>query len=268
MKKYLSIFNLQSLLVVSIALISCFLTVEFNLRIFTDFLIIGIIIVFPLTFTMREAFKRRERCLQYLSLFKSSLHSVFYSLQDSKLEESRKVEFGNIAAKVADSLLQYLSRASDDVVAVQKAAHEIVTFINANKNATKKKSLKILLFIFRINESIEFLLAVRRHRTPWGPKVIVLFAIYAFAIFYPASILYETGPELAIWNLFVMTGFKVLVLISLYNVQGLMEDPYNQNTPDAIRLDDFRFNPERNPAVDEFVDETAPETETNKMLYL
>jgi hypothetical protein len=38
-----------------------------------------------------------------------------------------------------------------------------------------------------------------------------------------------------------MTAGKGLVLISLYNVQTFLEDPFNQNGPDDIRLDDFRF---------------------------
>ena len=37
---------------------------------------------------------------------------------------------------------------------------------------------------------------------------------------------------------------KILILISLYNIQVLMEDPFNVNTPDGIRLDDFRLSSE------------------------
>ena len=38
-----------------------------------------------------------------------------------------------------------------------------------------------------------------------------------------------------------MTVSKALVLIFLYNIQNLLEDPFNQNSPDGIRLDDFKF---------------------------
>jgi hypothetical protein len=247
MKKYLSIFNFQTLLVTGLSLLSCYVSIRFQLKIYADFLIIGIIIVFPLTFTMREAFKRRERSIQYLSLLKSSLQSVFYSLQNTKLEDDRKAEFRQIADNVSQTLLAYLSGVSTDIVAVEQASQAIVTFIQQNKKETKKVSLKILLFVSKINESIEYLLAVRRHYTPWGPRAIVLFAIYAFAIFYPPATLYETGFDLQVWNLFLATGFKVLILISMYNVQVLMEDPFNENTPDGIRLNDFRFHLESIP---------------------
>jgi len=251
MKKYLSIFNLQTLLVTGLSLLSCYLSVRFELRIYADFLIIGLIIVFPLTFSMREAFKRRERCLQYLSLMKASLQSVFYSLQNSKLGDHKTAEFGNIAQSISETLIRYLSKASDDVVAVEQSAHAMATFFEKNRKMTKRDSLKILLFISKINESIEFLLAVRRHRTPWGPRAIVLFAIYLLAILYPASVLFAAGAEFQLWNLFLMTEFKVLILISLYNVQGLLEDPFNQNSPDGIRLNDFRFTRESGPPAPE-----------------
>ena len=140
--------------------------------------------------------------------------------------------------------MAYLSGRSQDAAAVEKASYAIVTFMHQNRKATNKTAVKVFLFISKINESIEFLLAVRRHNTPWGPRVIVLFAIYAFAIFYPPAVLYKTGFDFNVWNLFLATIFKVLILISLYNVQVLMEDPFNANNPDGIRLDDFRFNPE------------------------
>ena len=243
-KSYLSIFNLQTVLITVVSLLSCFLTVFFQFKIYADFLLIAILIVFPLTFTMREAFRRRERSLQYLSLLKASLQSVFYSFQNSSLEANKKNEFGTIANNLSSTLMEYLSGASREVDAVERSRQAMIFFILQNKKAIKKTSDKIVLFVFRINESVEFLLAVRRHHTPWGPRTIILFAIYMFAIFYPASALYSGGAELQVWNLLLMTLFKVIILISFYNVQVLMEDPFDQNSPDGIRLNDFQFNRE------------------------
>ena len=244
MKKYISIFTLQTLVVTGLSLVSCYISLRFQFRIYADFLIIGIIIVFPLTFTMREAFRRRERSLQYLSLLKASLQSTFYTIQNTKMEAYKKAELELIAYTIPDKLIRYLTGASEDIAAVQQAFYALITFIQQNKKETKNISVKILLFMFRINESIEYLLAVKRHHTPWGPKAVVLFTIYLFVIFYPAAILYETGFNMTPWNLYLMTGFKAFILISLYNVQVLMEDPFNELSPDGIMMNDFRFNPD------------------------
>jgi len=242
MKKYLSIFNVQTLLILLICLLSCYFSLRFRLSLFIDFLIIGIIIAFPLTFSLRVAFRRRERALQYLSLFKASLQSVVYAFGNSKLDEDKKTEIKSIAGNVTDELIEYLLRNKHDATAVQKASHAIYTFVQVNRENMKSTfSVKILLFLFRINESIEFLLATRRHNIPWGPKAIVLFAIYVFAVFYPASLLHRTGFTVPFWYVFAMTSLKSLFLISFYNIQKMLEDPFNQNSPDGIRLNDFQF---------------------------
>jgi Kef-type K+ transport system membrane component KefB len=242
MKKYLSIFNIQTLLILLFSLLSCYISIRFSLSIFIDFLILGIIIAFPLTFSLRVAFRRRERALQYLSLFKASLQSVVYAFGNSKLDEDKKTEIKSIAGSVTDELIEYLSRNKHDATAVQKASHAIYTFVQVNRENMKSTfSVKILLFLFRINESIEFLLATRRHSIPWGPKAIVLFAIYVFAVFYPASLLHQTGFNVPFWYVFTMTSAKSLFLISFYNIQKMLEDPFNQNSPDGIRVNDFQF---------------------------
>ncbi len=228
------------MLVLSLA--SAYVCLKFRLDTFLDFLIVGIIIAFPLTFSLRVAFRRRERALQYLSLFKGSLQSVAYAFGSSKLDENKKEEFKSLAANISNELIEYLLKTKNDAAAVQSASHRIYVFIQANRDSIKDSvSLKIVLFLFRINESIEFLLATRRHSIPWGPKAIVLFAIYLFVICYPASLLHRTGFDVSLLYVFLLTAFKALFLISFYNIQGMLADPFNQNSPDGIRVNDFRF---------------------------
>ena len=78
MKRYLSIFNFHTAIVVAISVMSSAVCVYFKLSLYIDFLILGLMVVFPLTFSLTAAFKRRERALQYISLFKASLQSAYY----------------------------------------------------------------------------------------------------------------------------------------------------------------------------------------------
>jgi hypothetical protein len=100
---------------------------------------------------------------------------------------------------------------------------------------------KISFFLFRVNDSIEFLLATKRHRTPRGLNLVVKVAIYLFVLLYPASLLHETGPDETLGYLFVSSVVKSVFLISLVNVQEMLEDPFNQMGSDDIRMDDFAF---------------------------
>ncbi len=242
MNKYLTLVNKHTIFVLLAALLSSFISLRFHISLYIDFLIFSLIIAFPLTLTIREAFKRRERAIQYLCLFKSSLQSVFYCFQNSKLEQEKIIQVQKIIGNTSELLFQYLQNRSSDAVEVQKAAEPVLRFIETNRESLKSSfTVKISLFLFRVNESIEFLLATKRHHTPWGVRVIVLIAIYAFAILYPASMLNEKGFELSLLYIFSMCGLKVIILISLYNVQSLLEDPFIQKSPDRIRLDDFQF---------------------------
>ena len=90
MKRFTSLVNFQTLIVVCLSFVSCYLTLRFRFTMYADFLIFGLLIAFPITLTTKEAFKRRERAIQYLSLFKASLQSIYYSVINSKLETSAK----------------------------------------------------------------------------------------------------------------------------------------------------------------------------------
>lgn len=239
MKKYFSIVNIHTLLVLGISLISSFICEQFQLILSIDFIIVEIVIAFPLAFSLRVAFRRREVALRYLSLFKASLQAIVYAICDSKIDELRKTEFRKIATFLSEELIQYLARNQDDASRVQNASHLIYTFVRANRDILKSRiTFKIFLFTFRVNESVEFLLATRRHRIPWAPKVVILAAIYIFAIFYPASFLNDHATSFGF--LVATTAFKGLFLISFYNTLSMLEDPFNQKSPDGIRIYDFR----------------------------
>jgi hypothetical protein len=248
MKKYLTIFNTHTLLIVVLSLLSSYICVYYHLKVYIDFLTLDLVIIFPITFSMRVAFRRRERALQYLSLFKASLQSLVYAVGNSKMEAEKKEEIKNIAGNLSNELIEYLARKKNDASAVQDASHTIYIFLRTNKAGVKTTfTTKLLLDTRHVNESIEFLLATRRHNIPWGPKFIVLFAIYVYAIFYPASLL--NGSSIPFWDVFAITGIEAFFLVSFYNIQGMLADPFKQTSPDGIRVDDFRFDHRPEPIV-------------------
>lgn len=242
MKKYLTIFNLQTVSVISLSLISAYVCTLYQFSIYFDFLILNFIIIFPLTFSLGMALKRREKAIQFLSLFKASLQSVYYGFQKSKLDIEQKAAFRKIAEGLSTELINYLADRSGNATTVREASHSIYTFTRDNKGIKSSFSIKVSLFLFRMNESIEFLLATRIHRTPWGPRAIALFGIYFFAIFYPASLIHDIGTgRVNFIYVFLSTASKALILISFYNVQALLENPFNQKGTDGIKLGDFNL---------------------------
>lgn len=243
MKKYLSIFNLQTVAIISLSLVSAYICALYHFSIYFDFLILNFIIIFPLTFSLGMALKRREKAIQFLSLFKASLQSVYYGFQKSKLDIDQKAAFRKTAENLSAQLINYLAGKSGTATTVREASHSIYTFTRDNKKNIKSSfSIKVSLFLFRMNQSIEFLLATRIHRTPWGPRAIALFGIYFFAIFYPASLIHDIGTgDVKFLFVFLSTASKAIILISFYNVQALLENPFNQKGTDGIKLGDFNL---------------------------
>ena len=242
-KRFTSIVNWQTLLVVCLSFASCYFTITYHFTMYADFLIFGLLIAFPITLTTKEAFKRRERAMQYLSLFKASLQSLYYGVLNSKCEYREKETFKNIVIDLTGTLINYLKAPeAGDPSPVYAASDKIAVFVMRNKKALKGSLPdKISFFLFRINDSIEFLLATKRHRTPRGLNLVVKIAIYLFVVLYPASLLHETGPDESLGYLFVSSVVKSVFLISLVNVQEMLEDPFNQAGSDDIRMDDFAF---------------------------
>ena len=241
MKRFTSIVNWQTLIVIFLSFLSCYFTIEYQFTLYADFLIFGLLIAFPITLTTKEAFKRRERAMQYLSLFKASLQSLYYNVLNSKCDYREKELFKSIVIEVTGTLINYLKGAEDgDPSPVHAATDKVAVFVMRNKKALKGSLPdKISFFLFRVNNSIEFLLATKRHRTPRGLNLVVKIAIYLFVILYPASLLHETGPAETLGYLFVSSVIKSVFLISLINVQEMLEDPFNQKGTDDIRMDDF-----------------------------
>src|SRR6478672_2832796 len=100
MKKYRFLFSIHTLFIAIISLISSFVSIRFEFALFADFLIVGVILAFPISFSMRESFRRRERAIAYLSLFKGSLQSVFYCFENSKLDQEKKMQIKNILSEI------------------------------------------------------------------------------------------------------------------------------------------------------------------------
>jgi hypothetical protein len=242
MKRYLFLFNWHTLVIAILALAGSFVSLQLQVRIYIDFIFLGLFIAFPITFSLKEAARKKTNAIKYLSAFNTSMQSSLYYFENSKVERDKKVEFKNVLIKTSERLIEFLSGKTGDATAVQKASDAVFIFVQANKRQFKEGlSDKILSFQNRINENIVLLLAAKRHNTPWGVRLVTLFAIYVFVIFYPASLIGGKGVA-AFWNVFAMTAFKSFILIWLYNVQMYLENPFDQDSPDGIRLKDFQFD--------------------------
>lgn len=243
MNKYLAIINIRTFTIIAIYVGATFVAMRFDLRFNYDLTLISIAIIFPLVFTIRAAFRRREKSLEYLSRMKSGLITVNYCFQNSgKITDEQKSEIKRVLIEVPKSVNAYLMKkqSEDKVIAMAKKVFE---FIQLHRDEIGGGlSLKVFRFMKDVHQGIENLMAVNKHRTPISLRAYCLAFIYIFPFIYIPSFLHKINSDTPIYILYVVMAIKGFILISLYNVQDHMEHPFDQNGLDDIRLKDFELD--------------------------
>ena len=243
MNKYFAVLNVRTIYVLLISVGCCFLSIYFDIRYEYDTTLISIAIVFPLVFTIRAAFSRREKSIEHLSRLKAGLMTIYYCFQNTgKINDEQKAEIRQALVEVPKSMNTYLMKQGSDEQ-VKLKVKSVFDFIQKHQeDISGGLSLKIFRFMKDVHQGAENVMAINRHRTPISLRAYCLLFIYIFPIIYTPSFLYKIDPETPHIILYLITAFKGFILISLYNVQDHMEHPFDQNGLDDIRLKDFELD--------------------------
>ncbi len=246
MNKYLSILNGRTLFAIGISLIVSYLTIAQEFHYNYDLALISIAIIFPLVFTIRSAFRRREKALEYLSSFKAGLITVDNCFQESKkLDPEKKQEIQNIIRAIPTFMVDYLGVKTCSQEKLNTEVQKVFQFIKQNNEQVGNgTSIKIFRFMKDVHESIANIVAVNNHRTPISIRAYCLIFIYIYPIIYTPALYNKLHDGISLnesWIVYVLSGISTFILISLYNVQDQMENPFDQKGLDDIRLNDFRL---------------------------
>ena len=200
--------------------------------------------IFPLVFTIRGSFRRREKALEHLSQFRSALKTVHYFIISHKeLSEEHKNELTDILAEISEKLVSHLKNSNHDTKGLDETVNKIYQFI-IDKNEFISRSLrdKVFRFMNDLHESVENLHAIHTHRTPISLKAYCKIFIYIFPLIYGPTIIYNIGLDTPQWFTYFIVVITEFILISLYNIQDQLEYPFDDEGLDDIHLDVFKFD--------------------------
>jgi len=229
--------------VIIISILVTFLSSYFNIVFHVDLTLLSIAIVFPLVFAIRGSFRRREKALGHLSKFRSALQTVHYFIMsNAELTESSKNEMIEILKKISEETIDHLAQTETTTTQLDEIIDMVQRFMNTREEVISK-SLKDRTFRFMqdLHESIENLHAINIHRTPIVLKAYCKFFIYIFPLIYAPTVIYNLGPHVSpiiAYGVVILTQF---ILISLYNIQDQLENPFDDDGPDDIKLDTFKI---------------------------
>ena len=219
-------------------------SIHFNLGYNMDLTLMSIAIIFPLVFNIRGAFRRREKALQHLSRYRSSLKTIhFYVNLCPELTEADLKRIENALLKVSDETVKHLKSNSEDVSSVDNAIFELhETILEFDEVIPRRIKDRIFRFMKDLQEGFENVHAINIHRTPQALKAYCLIFIYIFPLIYAPTIIYNLGAlehTEVVYFFVVVTEF---ILISLYNIQDQMEYPFDAVGVDDIKLDNFKLD--------------------------
>ncbi len=243
MKSYLSILNARTLLTIVISVAVPYLYYFLDLHYNLDLTLVSIAIIFPLVFTIRGAFRRREKAMEHLSRFRSGLLSISYILTlNDKLESAEKSKGVDLLETISNAFLDYLNGKNNDLKTVDQNVNSFITYIeDVREQVSNGVRQKIFGHLKDVNIGQENLVAIHTHRTPISLKAYCLVFIYIFPIIYTPTIINKIGDDSPQWLTYFIVVLSEFILISLYNIQDQMEHPFDADGLDDIKLDTFRL---------------------------
>ena len=235
--------NIRTFVVVAVSLISCYLSLQYDLRFHFSIVLLGLAIAFPLGQSIQMAFKRRERALEYFSLFNAGLLAIHYSFQSSEdLTEEKKTEAKKILTDTSENLIQQLRIADGNIPRFRGETDKITQFIERNKDAISKRvQIRIVRYLKDVLDGSVYLLSLTTHRTMIGLRFLAIIFINFFAAFHPPMLVYQLRDQMPQWVIYIVCVLGPILLITLYNFQAHIEYPFDQKGADDIKLDEYKL---------------------------
>ncbi|MBT8223608.1 MAG: hypothetical protein KJN96_10635, partial [Eudoraea sp.] len=115
------------MIVMVIAMVTVFAAYWFEYSYDVDLTLLSIAIVFPLVFTIRGSFRRREKALEHLSKFRSALKTVYYFVMNNQeLSQADKDKMDKILSDISGKTILHLGGNFEST----KELDEIINSVN------------------------------------------------------------------------------------------------------------------------------------------
>jgi hypothetical protein len=242
--KLIYYFNVRTFLAVAISQVAAFLVTSFDIKFHLDLLLFGLCIVFPLHFSMQAAFKRRDRALEFFSLFKGGAMALYYSFQIAeKLPSEKKKNATGLLTDITNQLMEQLEHRTSSYSSLQQKLNVLFAFIETNREEiSKRNSLRMIRYLRDVTESSVYLLSLVKHRTMIGLRFYSVFFIIIFPLVQAPIVWYNLEPLLPVWLIYVFLGTTSLILVTLNNFQTMIEYPFDAKGMDNIAIKDFSLD--------------------------
>ena len=242
--KFLNFFNLRTFLVLAISQVATFVAIRYQIKFSLDLLLFGLAIGFPLAFSIQAAFKRRDRALEYLSLFKAGTLALHHSFMVSKkLGTEAKTEVTTLLSNVTDQVTSQLIQRIAPFSTVQNKLDAVMNFIEKHREEISSRNImRMIRYLKDITESSAYLISLVNHRTMVGLRFYTFIFISLFPILQAPIMVNKLHGVFSDWSIYALMALSGLILITLHNFQKMIEYPFDPRGMDNIQVDDFKIS--------------------------
>ncbi|MEN8251448.1 MAG: bestrophin family ion channel [Bacteroidota bacterium] len=241
------IINYKTLIVTALSLVSTWLCMRYDYEANLPLTLVGIAIVFPVVFSIDSAYKRRERALALLSDFDAHMKALYMAPRDWQ-------------ANVDDEYLQKFKKDMVDVYAAVRSffvnekhneedEHKISDAIDRLSVTSQKlrdygvevgEMSRVDQYLSKMLVAIENLKTIYFYRTPITLRAYSRVFIYSFPVLYGPYFVYA-AKSYSVGLEYMMPVLFSFILVSLDNIQGHLENPFDQVGEDDIKFDVEKF---------------------------
>ena len=241
-----SVFNYRMTLILIETIVIYFLYDYYQIRFQLDFTIMSVAIVFPLVFSITSAYQRRQDSIQEFSIFRNKiidLSNIFYSVNETKKEDYKKL-FSSLLV-LQNLFIDYLKNplSENDYKDVRLKRKEVFLILDSYKNFYNEREKDSLIRVKNeLFQSAEKLRGIKIHATPISLRKYCLVFIYLSPFLFNTQLIVEKtsfgfGLESIIsLSISVVVSF---ILIALYNVQDYIENPFDQEGLDDLKISEM-----------------------------
>ena len=248
MKRFVEFITLQTLVIAVIAVGATWLFWYYDLGADIPTSLMGIAVIFPIVFAINAAFRRRERSLGWLADMKGAAMSLFFAYRDwvprAKSRDDRKrLEHAiETLAKTMTNVTGYLSdpdqhkRANLDEIYDGFSAVSLLHEEGRSLGLAGGEISRANQYLTHIIRDFEKIATIKEYRTPLSLRGYWQIFLNLFPILFApsfANLAAKTHPAIGFGTAILYT----LVLVGLDNIQEKLEDPFDQDSIDDIRLD-------------------------------
>ncbi len=250
LKNFISVVDLQTLVVSLLAVGSTWACLYFNWTADIPTALIGLAVVFPIVFSINTAYKRREEALKYFSGVKGHLMALYYAHRDWVPREDGSDGESEHAKRIRDLIDTLLKAIRDDLWEKThkddkfQAVYALFSRLSKSNEALRAAKVpanevsRANQFVSKVMIDYERMRNIAFYRTPLSLRAYSSIFLNFFPIaFGPYFATLCTKNENFPYVGYMVAVLYSLVLVTLDNIQEDLEDPFDEVGVDDVKLD-------------------------------